>query len=94
MERKNIGLRVSEAFLAQVDELRGGVPREAWIRQILVAEVDRLLRGARVVVADAEPARGRGPIEEPGGVFEEPELDKWGNPAGTAYDETDPRSWT
>ncbi len=44
MERRQINLRLSPAFLAQLDEVRGGVPREAWIRQLLVAEVDRLLK--------------------------------------------------
>ncbi len=44
MERTNVGLRLSGPFLAQLDEVRGGVPREAWIRQLLVVEVDRLLK--------------------------------------------------
>ncbi len=44
MERKNVGLRLSGVFLAQLDEVRGGVPRETWIRQVLMAEVDRLLK--------------------------------------------------
>lgn len=35
MERKQINLRLSEEFLAQLDEARGLVPREAWIRQAL-----------------------------------------------------------
>ncbi len=31
---------------------------------------------------------------EPEGEPEIPQLDKWGNPVGTEYEETDPRSWT
>jgi len=43
MDRKQVGLRLSEAFLAQLDAVRGGVPREAWIRMVLTREVERLI---------------------------------------------------
>ena len=37
--RKQINLRASEAFLTQLDEVRGGVPRETWIRAALTKVV-------------------------------------------------------
>lgn len=47
MERKNIGLRLSEEFLVQLDRVRGGVPREAWIRLVLQEAVRRALVESR-----------------------------------------------
>ena len=44
MPRKSIGLRVSEEFLAQLDAVRGLVPRETWIRDALMREVERCLK--------------------------------------------------
>ncbi len=43
--RRQINLRVSEGFLKQLDEVRGGVPREAWIRAALTKEVEIALKG-------------------------------------------------
>lgn len=48
--RKNVGLRLSEEFLKQLDEVRGGVPREAWIRR-------RLEEAVRQELAE-RPVRG------------------------------------
>jgi len=45
--RKQINLRLSEEFLAQLDEVRGGVPREAWIRRVLMEAVKEALRDGR-----------------------------------------------
>jgi hypothetical protein len=43
MARKQIGLRVSEDFLRQLDEVRGLVARETWIRDALMKAVAKAL---------------------------------------------------
>ncbi len=40
VSRKQINLRVSEEFLAQLEEIRGLVPREAWMRDALTKALD------------------------------------------------------
>ncbi len=89
---KQVNLRLDERLLVQVDKRRGLVPRNRWISDVLVREIGAWEEG------DLDEAReaglNPGVIHEPEGVFEQPELDKWGNPVETVYDETDPRSWT
>ncbi len=87
--RTNITISLDPKFIERMDARRGSLPRSRWLE----AAADPDL-AAPVLRVDSEPARGSGPLIEPEGVFEAPELDRHGNPAGTVYDETDPRSWT
>lgn len=41
--RRNVGLRLSDEFLAELDQVRGDVPRELWIRMELERAVARYL---------------------------------------------------
>jgi len=60
--RRKVTLNLDEGFIERMDRERGLVPRSRWI------EIDHeaLERSPRVV-ADSEPARGRGPVVEPEG---------------------------
>ncbi len=92
--RTNITISLDPKFIERMDAKRGAMPRSRWLE----AMVDPELAGpvinavsAASIAAEAVPARSPEPQGEPDEI---PELDKWGNPVGTPYDETDPRSWT
>jgi hypothetical protein len=52
-----------------LNELRGGVPAATWVRELVRREIgDAGVGDMERVVADAEPARGRGPVVEPAEV--------------------------
>ncbi len=83
--RTNITISLDPKFIERMDAKRGAMPRSRWLE----AAADP---GAFAPVLE-QPARSPEVELEPEGVFEPPELDKWGNPVGTVYDETDPRSF-
>ena len=53
--RRQINLRVSQAFLMQLDEVRGGVPREVWIREALTTQLREALRNVPIKVEEKLP---------------------------------------
>ncbi len=82
--RTNITISLDPKFIERMDAKRGAMPRSRWLE----AMADP---GAAAPVVDRSPEPAPEPQGEPDGI---PELDKWGNPLDTEYDETDPRSWT
>ena len=84
--RTNITISLDPKFIERMDAKRGSMPRSRWLEAAADPEL-----AAPVIERSPEPARNPEPQGEP---EEPPQLDKWGNPAGTVYDETDPRSWT
>ncbi len=86
--RTNITISLDPKFIERMDAKRGSMPRSRWLE----AAADP---GSSAPVIDA-PARS--PVEireldEQTEVEVIPQLDKWGNPVDTVYDETDPRSF-
>lgn len=66
----------SDDEVEALHELRGRMPAATWVRELVRREIgDAGLGDVERVVADAEPARGRGPVVEPaevGSVVYEP----------------------
>ncbi len=79
--RTNITISLDPKFILRMDAKRGSIPRSRWLEAVADPEL-----AAPVL---PEPARSPGVELED----EIPEMDKWGEPVGTVYDDTDPRSF-
>ena len=80
---KQIGCRVPEDLLEQIDRVRADVPRERWIRRTLQREVERHDSNQRAI-AGVEAVTQQGPPLANGAVSEVtvtcPTCDKFGPP--------------
>ena len=90
--RTNITISLDPKFIERMDAKRGAMPRSRWLEAVadpgsFAPVLEQPARSPEVEMVFNDP----GPEDL---VPLEPQLDKWGNPVGTPYEETDPRSWT